>query len=234
MLNFETWNNLLDKYVDSQGRVNYQKWKVESTEELTDWLDRASQIDLQQYPDPNQQLALWINLYNALTIAQILKQYPIKSILPKVLGIPNWIAFFWFFSCPVYTLREKRYSLNDIEHKILRPKFNDPRIHFALVCASIGCPLLRNEAYFPKDVQTQLEEDARRFINNPDKVSYDSQSQTLYCSKIFKWYGQDFLKVTDSIPQYIQNYLSGNVELNASTPIRYLDYDWSLNQRTSS
>lgn len=233
MLDFQPWDELLHQYVDSSGRVNYQAWKAKSMGKLTHWLEQLSQINPEHYPEPNQQLALWINLYNALTINQVLKHYPIDSILPKFLGIPNWLAFWRFFSRPVYSLNGKSYSLNRIEHGILRPRFKEPRIHFALVCASAGCPLLRQEAYLPESISIQLDEDTRRFINNPAKVRYDSESETLYCSKIFKWYKEDFLQTANSIPEYISIYLSSFVKLDASTPIRYLDYDWSLNQRIS-
>jgi hypothetical protein len=234
VLNFQPWDELLHQYVDSSGRVNYQAWKVESIEKLTHWLEQLSRINPEHYSNPNQQLALWINLYNALTIIQVLKHYPIDSILPKFLGIPNWLAFWRFFSRSVYSLNGKSYSLNRIEHKILRPRFQEPRIHFALVCASVGCPLLRQEAYLPERISTQLDEDARRFINNPAKVRYDSESEILYCSQIFKWYKQDFLQTANSIPEYIGTYLSFPVQINDSTPISYLDYDWSLNHRISS
>ena len=233
MLNFEPWDKLLNQYVDCQGLVNYQAWKTQSTQKLTDWLQELSQINPEQYHDPNQQLALWLNLYNALVIAQVLKNYPIKSILPKFLGIPNWIAFLAFFSRPVYSINQRLYSLNNIEHGILRRKFQEPRLHFALVCAAVGCPLLRNEAYVGDRLQTQLDEDARRFINNQNKVLYDTHSKILYCSQIFKWYRQDFLKVADSIPDYLKTYLSPAPEFDAATPIRYLDYNWNLNQRIS-
>jgi hypothetical protein len=234
MLNFEPWNEMLHQYVDSEGRVDYQTWKQESMQKLQQWLDQSSAINLQEYPDPNQQLAFWLNLYNALVIAQVLRVYPIPSIRPQIWGIPNWIAFLRFFSRPVYCLSDRRYSLNQIEHGTIRPQFNDPRIHFALVCAAAGCPLLRNEAYLPDAVQVQLEADASRFINNSAKVRYDTETETLYCSRIFKWYRQDFLKVSASIPAYIQTYLSPNIALSAAPSVRYLDYDWRLNQRISS
>lgn len=234
MLNFKPWDELLRQYVDSQGKVNYRSWKAESRQKLTDWLEEIAKIDLQSYPEPDERLALWLNLYNALTIDRVLSAYPIASIRPTILGIPNWIAFFWFFERSIYKIGDRAYSLNDIEHGIIRKEFNDPRIHFALVCASVGCPLLRNEAYLPESVQAQLEEDAKRFINNPAKVYYDRSSQILYCNPIFKWYRQDFLKVADCLPKYIRTYLWLTVELSCATCIRYLDYDWSLNQRISS
>ena len=231
MLDFQPWDELLKQYVNDRGLVDYRTWE-QSPQKLTDWLQTVSQVN-PELLDSNQQLALWLNLYNALTIARVLRKYPIDSILPKFLGIPNWLAFWWFFSRPVYTINSDSYSLSNIEHDILRPQFKEPRIHFALVCASMGCPLLRNEAYWSDRVLTQLDEDARRFINNPDKVYYNSKTQTLYCSKIFKWYKKDFLTLAKSVPEYIQNYLI-DTSLNAATPVEYLDYSWKLNQRISA
>ena len=232
MINFATWDKLLHQYVDAQGRVQYCAWKAESPHVLKEWLANIEQQDIHAASHPDEQLALWINLYNALTIASVLERYPIPSIQPKILGIPNWIPFLWFFYRPTHKVAGRYYYLNQIEHQILRRDFDEPRIHFALVCASIGCPLLRNGAYWPESVRTQLEEDAIRFINNPDKVRYDSQTQTLYCSKIFKWYRSDFLKVAPSVPDYVRSYLKTDFPIGSNTPIAYLNYDWSLNQQT--
>lgn len=240
MIDFTPWNTLLHRYVDDQGRVNYQTWQREALTDLNQWLDQVAAIapTLTLAPaltiDRNQQLALWLNLYNALTIRQVLDRYPITSIQPRVLGVPNWPAFLAFFSRPVFSLAGQTYSLNAIEHGILRPTFQEPRIHFALVCASIGCPLLRQEAYWPDRVGSQLEDDAQRFMANPDKVQYNAEEQTLYCSKIFKWYRADFLQVASSIPTYIQPYLANGGPLTETTPIRYLNYDWNLNQQSRS
>jgi hypothetical protein len=228
MFNFEQWNQLLHQYVDSQGKVNYRDW-TESVIPLKQWLSEISAVNLPD-AEPDQQLAFWLNLYNAAVINQVLEQYPIDSIRPTFLGIPNWIAFLQFFQRKVVSINHQPYNLNQIEHDTIRPQFRDPRVHFALVCAAIGCPLLRNEAYQPERVQQQLEDDAQRFINNPQKVRYDPPF--LYCSKIFKWYEKDFLKDHASIPVYIQKYLPESI--SSDCKIRYLNYDWSLNQRTSS
>jgi len=243
MIDFALWDSLLRTYVNQQGQVDYANWKRLSTQDLQQWLDEvATSETVYQYlrvgncdrAAANTQIAFYLNLYNALTIVQVLQRYPISSIQPKFLGLPNWLAFLQFFSRPVYRIDGQALSLNAIEHDILRQQFTEPRIHFALVCASVGCPLLRNSAYTPEQVQTQLEEDALRFINNPAKVRYDRQSNILYCSKIFKWYKKDFLKVSSSIPAYIQAYLKDKSDLDDDTPISYLPYNWNLNQRTSS
>jgi hypothetical protein len=231
-MNFATWNDLLHRYVNDRGYVDYHAWNIQDSQTLTQWLSTLEPLQLDPTLTQDQQLALWINLYNAFTISTILERYPIASICPTILGLPNWIAFLWFFQRRGYRFAQQTYSLAQIENQMLRHRLQDPRIHFAIVCASIGCPLLRNEAYTPEKVQQQLEEDATRFINNPDKVRYDPQTGILYCSKIFKWYRQDFLTVSPSIPDYIRTYLA--LPVSASTPIAYLYYNWHLNQRTSS
>ncbi len=231
MIDFAGWDSLLHQYVDQQGRVDYQAWS-QQPETLTNWLASLEPLDLN--PDlTDEQLALWINLYNAFTISTILERYPIASIRPVVLGVPNWFAFLRFFQRQAYRFSNQTYSLAQIEHKILRDRWHDPRIHFAIVCASIGCPLLRNAAYTSDRVKHQLEDDAHRFMHNLDKVRYDAPTKTLYCSKIFKWYRPDFLHVAGSIPDYICTYRP-DLPLTAATAIAYLDYDWSLNQRISS
>lgn len=229
---FKLWDQLLKRYVNQEGRVDYRAWQTEHPSQLSQWLDQLSDVNVSSL-DINQQLAFWINLYNALTIQQILKAYPIDSILPKIFGFPNWLALFWFFKRPIYQLNHHRYSLSDIEHDILRKQFNDPRIHFAIVCASVGCPHLRAEAYFPEQVQQQLSEDTSRFINNPTKVCYDVQENILYLSQIFGWYRQDFLQVSPSLPHYIQSYLDDSTSFSSSVSIKYCPYDWNLNQRIS-
>lgn len=226
---FAAWDRLVREYVDNRGRVNYQCWQKEQPDAIAAWL--SSFPDQLPALNQNEQLALWINLYNAFTIQRVLQRYPIASIRPTILGLPNWIAFLWFFSQPQHSIFNQRYSLAQIENQKLRDQTQDCRIHFAIVCASIGCPLLRNEAYFPERVQQQLEEDAIRFIHNPEKVRYDADQNVLYCSKIFKWYQKDFLKASPSLSDYISGYLQRSL---SPSKIIYLPYDWSLNQRISS
>jgi hypothetical protein len=234
MIDFGVWHGLLQQYVNPQGQVDYHAWKSQQPHTLANWLCNLESLDLESNLTRSEQLALWINLYNAFTVSVILERYPITSIRPLVLGIPNWLAFLWFFQRRGYHFSGQNYSLAQIENQILRKLLQDPRIHFAIVCASVGCPQLRCEAYLPKMIEQQLEADAERFINNPDKVYYDFQVGILYCSKIFKWYRQDFIAKAPSIPSYIRSYLKTDLPLTALTPIVYLYYDWSLNQRISS
>jgi len=231
MIDFAPWDRLLREYVDDRGRVDYARWQREAIPDLDQWLVAVQDTDWRAM-ERDGAIALLINLYNALTIRQVLAKYPIESIRPKFLGIPNWLAFLRFFTRKLYRLHDHPVSLNGIEHDILRSQFQEPRIHFALVCASVGCPWLRSHAYCPDQLNAQLEDDASRFINNPAKVHYREADQTLYCSKIFKWYRTDFLAVADSIPAYVNRYAATDMPLGVN--ITYLPYSWQLNQRTSS
>ncbi len=229
-IDFTIWDDLLQRYVDDFGRVNYRRWKAEGADVLSAWLQTLADADLAAVTDADARLALWLNAYNAIAISQVLEVYPIASIRPKVLGIPNWLGFLDFFTRSNSIIAGKKYSLNQIEHAILRPEFAEPRIHFGLVCAAVGCPLLRRGAYFPESVRTQLEADANRFIHNPDKVRYDTEKKTLYLSKIFKWYGEDFVKASGSVVGYVGGYLGPSVAVNDRWAIVFLPYDWNLNR----
>jgi Protein of unknown function, DUF547 len=224
------WDDLLHRYVDDFGRVNYRRWKAESADVLKQWLETLADVDLETMTNVDERLALWLNAYNAIAISQVLEVYPIESIRPKVLGIPNWLAFLDFFTRSTSTIAGKKYSLNQIEHGILRQEFAEPRIHFALVCASVGCPMLRRGAYFLESVRTQMEADAKRFIRNPDKVRYDAGKKTLYLSKIFEWYGEDFVKAAGSVTAYVGGYLGPDVAVDDGWAIVFLPYNWNLNQ----
>ena len=229
-IDLRIWDELLQRYVDDLGRVNYRRWKAEGADVLRVWLESLADVDLADFTDADARLALWLNAYNAIAISQVLEVYPIASIRPKVLGIPNWLSFLDFFTRSNTIIGGKKYSLNQIEHAILRPEFAEPRIHFALVCASVGCPLLRRGAYFPESVRTQLEADASRFIHNPDKVRYDAEKKTLYLNKIFKWYGEDFVKAAGSVAEYVGGYLGPEAAVGDGWAIVFLPYDWNLNR----
>ncbi len=229
VIDFEPWHQLLGEYVTPKGQVDYQRWKgdVDAIAQLQDWLVSLQTTELSALPQ-NTQLALLINLYNALTINQVLGKYPIDSVRPSIMGMPNLASFKLFFSKPVYQLGVQKLSLDGIEHDLLRRQFSEPRIHFALVCASISCPQLRNEAYRPETISHQLDDAAQQFINDPEKNRYDGADNILYCSKIFQWYEKDFLSERRSIVEYFQKY--SQQQISADAAIEYLPYDWRLNK----
>ncbi len=230
MVDLTTWDGLLRTYVDADGRVDYRSWLTGQPTILADWLAQQS-CETKGHQD---HLAQWINLYNAFTIQAVLSRYPIASIRPKLLGLPNWIGFLRFFQQPVHRLGSQLFSLAQIENRMLRECGQDPRIHFAIVCASLGCPLLRGEAYTPERVEQQLQDDLVRFVNNPQKVRLDAEAGILHCSRIFQWYRADFLAASPSIAAYILPQLQGATDSKAELRLAFLPYDWSLNQRMSS
>ena len=184
------WQHFLDRYVrfsDStkMHMVLYGSVSREDYGQLQNYLSRMARVDPRSLPK-KEQLAYWINLYNALTVDLILRNYPIKSITKLGKG--------WFRTGPwedeVIVIQDKSLSLNDIEHRILRPLWNDPRIHYAINCASIGCPDLSPIVYRSGDIDYQLDEAGKRFINQTKGANF--VGGRLMLSKIFEWYSADF------------------------------------------
>lgn len=207
------WNNLLQKHVDALGNVNYKAFKTDNGK-LETYLNNLAE----NYPTDawtkEEKLAYYINLYNAATVKLIADNYPLKSI--KDLKNPwnkEWVK-----------VGNRNYSLGDIEHKILR-KMNDPRIHFAINCASYSCPKLANMAYLPLTLETQLAKATSDFINDPSKNTITKN--TLSLSNIFKWYKGDFTEKGNLI-DFIKRYAKKTIDANSK--INYLEYNWSLNE----
>ncbi|MFH1312514.1 MAG: DUF547 domain-containing protein [Candidatus Eisenbacteria bacterium] len=196
----------------------------------------------------DEQISFWLNAYNAITIYAIVSNYPIEPgvWLSRVRFPKNSIRQIKdVWSTEYFDLAGKPRSLNQIEHEILRREFGEPRIHFALVCASVGCPPLANEPYAGDRLEAQLKRDAHGFINDRDKVYVDKEENILYASSVSRWYAEDFETVSDAawlreygrgdrgflefIARYIdddsRDYIAANVPR-----IVYLDYDWSLNE----
>jgi len=213
--------DLLKKHV-THGRVDYSGFK-QAEPRLDQYLRQLREIEPDQL-DRSGQMAFYINLYNAATIKLILSAYPgIKSI--KDLGS--------LFQSPwkkkFITLSGRTVTLDHIEHGILRPRFKDPRVHFAVNCASKSCPPLLGEPYAGSTLDAQLNAATAAFINDPQ--SNYIQGDSLYVSRIFKWFGEDF---GDDIKGFVAKYARGELknQLDAKIPalqVQYLDYDWSLN-----
>ncbi|MCA1787476.1 MAG: DUF547 domain-containing protein [Desulfobacteraceae bacterium] len=206
------------------GVVNYDGFAADESK-LDAYLDFLASRDPDQMPR-NEQFAFYINAYNAWTIKLILRKYPDLTSI-KDLGS--------FFSSPwkkkICRINGKMLSLDEIEHDILRPKFQDPRVHFAINCASQSCPKLISEPYEAQILDSQLDAATKAFINNPER-NYLSGT-TLYVSKIFKWFKEDF---NHDILSFFLEYASGELQrsllANAdAVTIKYLDYDWSLNDK---
>ncbi len=217
------WDKLLKKHVNDKGFVNYTAFKKDY-DELKKYLDMLSVSAPNNKWSKDEQLAYWINAYNAFTIQLILDHYPgissIKDIGSKI-KIP-FVSDAW--TVKFITIGGKKMDLNDIEHGIIRKKFDEPRIHFALVCAAKSCPQLRNEAFVAERLDKQLDEQGRDFMN--DKFKNNVIKNKAEISKIMDWYGGDFTKKMPLV-DWINKYAS--VKIDKNTPISYLDYDWDLN-----
>lgn len=208
-----TWNNLLKKHVSEQGNVNYKAFKKDA-EELIKYIDYLSTKIPSDNWSNQEKLAYYINVYNANTIKLIIENYPIKSI--KDIKNPWSIKFI--------KIGNESLSLSYIENNILR-KMNEPRIHFAINCASKSCPKLLNIAYTTENVESLLEQVGTAFINDSEKNKISKEKVQL--SKIFDWYKKDFIKNRNLI-DYINQY--SLKEINSNAKITYLEYDWNLNE----
>ena len=214
---------LLEKYV-KQGQVDYRGFKSEEAK-LDQYLKVLEKTDSDNLSG-NEQFAFYINAYNAWTIKLILSGYPgVKSI--KDFG--NILKSPW--KKKICRIDGDVITLDDIEHKILRPRFKDPRVHFAINCAALSCPPLISEPYRGDTLDRQLDHSARIFINNPQRNYLEDN--TLYISKIFKWFSEDFNNdVIGFLMKYAKEDLKKELEVKRSKiKIKYLNYDWSLNEK---
>ncbi len=218
---------LLRKHVDKDGWVNYEGFRVDSAslDAYIASLGNAPFDDLGR----DEKLALLINAYNAFTLRLILDHYPVTSI-KDIPAAKRWDAKRWRLG--LMTL-----SLNQIEHEQIRPKFAEPRIHFALVCAAIGCPKLRNEAYQAERIEEQLE-DQTRYLHTRDRwFRYQPGAKEIHLTKLYDWYGTDFKQVTGSVLEFAARYsvsLKSTLDKDTKPRIKWLDYDWTLNDRTNN
>ena len=205
------WATQLQHYVDSNGKVNYAAWKKKSK-----LLDDYIQV-LQEQPPHDQwskaeQLAYWINAYNALTVQLILKHYPLNSI--QDIRKP-WEQI-------VFRVKKQTYTLNAIEHQVLR-KMEEPRIHFAINCASASCPKLAQKPYTTINLEAELQAATEAFLCDPEKNILTAEKVQL--SKIFLWFAEDFGSKKERL-----EWLSKQTGLELTQArVRYLKYDWSLN-----
>lgn len=221
-LKHETWTALLTKYVDVEGHVNYAGFKADE-KALDEYLAVLSANHPQESWNKNDILAFWINAYNAFTVKLIVKGYPIKSI--KELGGAIYkINTPW--DIKFIKIGDQEYDLNNIEHGIIRKEFDEPRIHFAVNCASVSCPRLRNEAFVGSRIDEQLDDQARYFINSPAKNKITKKCAEL--SKIFTWFKGDFTANGGSVQDFINKY--SEVKITKKTKTKSLDYDWNLNE----
>ncbi|WP_338219287.1 DUF547 domain-containing protein [Algoriphagus sp. oki45] len=220
----QIWNELLQSHVKPNGMVDYKGFIREKAK-----LEKYLAMISSQAPDrktwsKNEQMVYWINAYNAFTVKLIVDNYPVESIrdLGPKLKIPL-IKDVWHYK--FFKIGGVDSSLDEIEHSILRKEFEEPRIHFAINCASISCPPLLNEAFVADKLESQLQKVAVAFVNDPTKNKISTNQAEV--SSIFSWFSGDFTK-NGSLIDFLNKY--SKVKLNSKAKISYMDYNWNLNE----
>ncbi len=230
VINHDFWDLFLEKYVykatNGVNFVDYNLAKTESLDGLNNYLETLSHLDVTKHNKP-EQMAYWINLYNALTVKTVLDAYPVESIKEIDGGFFNRGPW----KDKRITVMELELSLDDIEHQILRAFHTDPRIHYAVNCASIGCPDLAMSAYKGVILEQQLTQSAEAFINHPRGVEVEDGE--LFLSSIFSWYADDFGDDEKEIIDHIRQFANPDLKasLVAIEEISDYDYNWQINGR---
>jgi len=226
------WDVVLKQFVESFQQttvVDYKALKT-SPEKLDDYLKTLSAVSKSDYEtfSKSEKLAFLINAYNAFTLKLIINHYPVKSIkdIGSFLSSPWKQKFFRLLGTNIH--------LDGIEHDMIRAHFDEPRIHFAVNCASIGCPSLLTEAFVANRLEQQLEQAAKNFLTDESRNRFEPSTNTLYLSQIFEWYGDDFKNV-GGVRSFVSSRMAKGPQVQEkikTAKLEYLDYNWNLNQKT--
>jgi hypothetical protein len=229
LVDHSDWQEFLNRYLhvgpDGINRVDYAAVNTEDRQLLGDYLDTLTNADPRQLTR-NRQLAYWINLYNALTVEVVLRHPDKGSILRMGMGLLSIGPW----DDPLATVAGEVITLNDIEHRILRPIWQDHRIHYAVNCASLGCPNLSGTAYTADNLEAQLTQAETAYINHPRGVSFTERGK-LRLSSIYKWYREDFADSTAALLIHLaERHRTLSTEIREySRGIEY-KYDWKPNR----
>jgi len=215
----QPWDLLLKRYVDADGRVAYRQLKEYDLPVLSKYLASLGEARIDGLPQ-KEQLAFWINAYNAVIVAGILDGYSAENTFKR----------YRLFKSYHQVIAGQARSPEDIEHGIIRPRFHDPRTHFVLVCASSSCPTLRQEAYVGSRLDEQLDDQARRFLGDARRNRIDPATGTIEVSRIFDWFKEDFARDGKTLADWLAPYLSPEQgQLLRQKAPSFLDYDWTMN-----
>jgi len=232
---YTKYARVLSNYVQGD-YIDYQGLK-ENRADLDGFIDELTALSMEEYDkmDRDEQKAMWINAYNGITLRSIIDAYPVTSIkdIDGVLDDKRW------------KVAGKRVTLNDIEHIILRPDYEDPRVFFTLNCASVGGPQLLAKPFLPGKLDRQLDEAATLFVNNPDRNKINPHINLVTTTEIFKWFPEDFAEQYESVERahldpadaaalnfifaYADESIFEFVDESAEWSVEYMPYDWSLN-----
>ncbi|WP_104399995.1 DUF547 domain-containing protein [Vibrio penaeicida] len=223
-ISHQAWDSILNKYLAVSGQhhlFDYANISSSDKKALKGYIKNLANLDPRDYSKA-QQYAYWVNLYNAITVDLIVDNYPIKSIT-KLGGLFT----FGPWGDNVVNIAGKDLTLNDVEHRILRPIWNDPRTHYAVNCASLGCPNLQLSAFTAENTETLLEQAASSFVNNNKGVVINGNDAQL--SSIYEWFVADFGGNEAGVIAHLKQYRP-DLELTTDSNIKY-DYDWDLNKQ---
>ncbi len=227
-IDHSSWDALLKRYVVAHesgiNRFRYGQFGQEDGQDLMKYLHALSSTNISEF-NLDEQRAYWINLYNALTVAVVLNEYPLRSIQDVSSGI--FTVGPW--KKKLIRVENEELSLDDIEHRILRPIWQDPRLHYAVNCASIGCPNLQDEAFTAVNTERLLDKGAREYINHPRAVKINSSGKLLV-SSIYIWFNDDFggdTGVIEHLKQFAKPTLANALEQNPAIDDDH--YSWMLN-----
>jgi hypothetical protein len=216
----QAWDRIVQAHVHD-GQVDYLAIQADGT--LDGYLRELNRIDPTKLPRRQDQLAFWINAYNA---------FAVKGILDHHSPMTLWGRYRYFISRD-YQVGGTAINLYDLERQVLIQQFHEPLIHFAIVCASASCPKLQPWAYQPDQLDRQLDQAARTFINDPTRNRFDRKEKVAALSMIFQWFEKDFVDAAGSALAYIARYVDDpELAKELAQPgyrIEYLEYDWSLN-----
>ena len=225
------WTHFLEKYLsvgpNGINRLDYRGLTPEDLTRLGKYLDELARTPVSRLSRAVQ-FPFWINLYNALTVKVVLDHYPVDSI--KDIDISPGLFSSGPWDKKLISIEGEEISLNVIEHRILRPIWQDPRIHYAVNCASLSCPNLQPKAYTEENTETLLEKGATEYINHPRGVTIEDDE--LVVSSIYKWYQEDFGGSEAGVIEHLLDYARPDLKKRLQTfqDIEEYRYDWSLNQ----
>ena len=229
-IDHSVWTQFLSTHVmssdDRINRIDYGSVVLEDRARLDAYVEQLTQTPISDFSRVEQR-AFWINLYNALTVKLVFDHYPVESILDISIS-PGWLSF-GPWDKTLITVEGEELSLNDIEHRILRPIWRDPRVHYAVNCASYGCPNLRTVAFTSLNTEQLLEQAAREYVNDPRAAEF--VDGRLIVSSIYEWFKEDFGDSDEGVIEHLKKYAESDLAASLAT-VRRLGghfYDWTLN-----
>jgi len=228
----DSFDKVLSENV-SKGKVNYKV--IKDSEDFKNYYSLISTYspdnNPELFPTKEDKLTYWINAYNAAAIRTVLEYYPITSVMdvspPSLFFYLPEVSGFFVFQKPIFG--GDKISLYSLENKIIRERFNEPRIHFALNCASISCPQLPSKAFRATSLESDLENEAKKFFAEKRNLEINHETKTIKLSSILKWYEKDFVDIRIYVSNYVDENLKEHI-LNPEYQLEFIDYNWGLNE----